>query len=176
MAGKRTSTQKFKKFHGRTFGDRLYWLRTFKGFTLEEFGALIGCHKSYLSRLESGDVAEPSEKLINVLCGRIMVDRDWLLTGAGDPFGHTGGFKFIMQGGPKTVSQERLGRVLAMLEDVAIVLEPEVVLEKLLRNVSSDEIRAVRDELMKPGVAQGAFAKMAFWVYPLADVLLRREK
>jgi len=169
------STLKFQKFYCRSFGDRLHWLRTFKGFTLEEFGNQLGCHKSYLSRLESGGVEAPSEKFINRLCGLIRVDREWLLSGTGDPFGKGSGVLTLGAGGAKMKpSQERLGRVMALLEDVFAVLEPEAVLAELLKNVGTDEIVATLQKIERSGSA-GAFAKTAFWSFALRHVLLLRE-
>jgi hypothetical protein len=71
-------------------------------------------------------------------------------------------------------SDERLGRVMALLEDTYAVLEPEAVLATLLQNVPGEEIYAAWTSL-RSGEA-GNFAKYAFWGNALMVVLTRRAE
>ena len=70
----------------QTIGERLRWLRESNRKSLEAFGAEIGYDKSYLSRLESGRSGNPSAKFLDALCSKLLVSREWLLRGYGDPF------------------------------------------------------------------------------------------
>src|SRR5260370_42190154 len=70
---------------GDTLATRLRWLREGLGLTLTAFSAQIGYNKSYLSRLESGDSANPTERFIEAVCGKFMIFRDWLTAGKGAP-------------------------------------------------------------------------------------------
>lgn len=71
---------------GSNFGERLKWVRQKHDLTLEGFGERVGVGRSYLSKLENGKNTTPSEFLIESVCRRFHVLRDWLLNGTGEPF------------------------------------------------------------------------------------------
>jgi transcriptional regulator with XRE-family HTH domain len=65
------------------FGERLRWLRQTMDLSMEDFGAIIGYDKSYLSRLESGKAQSPSAKFIEAICSKYFISREWLVQGEG---------------------------------------------------------------------------------------------
>lgn len=66
--------------------DRIKWVREQKGWSLARLGDETSYDKSYISRLESGKSENPSVKFLDKFCKALTVDRDWLLTGKGQPF------------------------------------------------------------------------------------------
>lgn len=82
------STIKFPMAEGKTFGSRLRWVREQYDLTLEQFGEQIGVGRSYVSKLENGKSKNASEWFIESACSQLHLQREWLLTGKGEPFTH----------------------------------------------------------------------------------------
>lgn len=72
-----------KKSSDEEIGGRLRWIRKQMDWTQLEMMNLLGLQgMGYVSKLETG-AHQLSEDIINRLCKKLGVDRDWLLTGAG---------------------------------------------------------------------------------------------
>jgi transcriptional regulator with XRE-family HTH domain len=65
------------------FGSKLRELRKKAGFSLRELASKIDVNFSYLSKIESGTLPPPSEKVILLLAKELHTDKDELLTLAG---------------------------------------------------------------------------------------------
>ncbi len=65
------------------FGTKLRELRTNAGLTLRELGEKVNVNFTYLSKIESGTLPPPSEKVIRQLAEVLNTDQDDLLTLAG---------------------------------------------------------------------------------------------
>lgn len=64
--------------------DRIKKIRTDNKLSMEKFGERIGITKSSVSLLESGKNS-PSEQTIILICKEFGINKDWLLTGEGEP-------------------------------------------------------------------------------------------
>ena len=67
----------------KEFGARLRVLRKQAGFSQRELASKIGVNFSYLSKIESGAMPPPSEKVVLQLADALNADKDELLTLAG---------------------------------------------------------------------------------------------
>jgi transcriptional regulator with XRE-family HTH domain len=140
------STEKLPEL--KTFADRLKHLRMLTGLGQEEFGQRCRVGKSYISRLESGGRANPSEEFITACAVNFGIKAEWLKDGIGDlpkvvqttqatgARGHQSKFHL------DELSEENLGQALedmtARLQDKA--LSPEQ------RAKALDNIRLITDE------------------------------
>lgn len=64
--------------------DRIKKIRADNKLSMEKFGERIGITKSSVSLLESGKNS-PSEQTIMLICREFGINKDWLLTGKGEP-------------------------------------------------------------------------------------------
>ncbi|MFC2034319.1 helix-turn-helix domain-containing protein, partial [Chloroflexota bacterium] len=67
----------------KNFGEKLRKLRKQAGFSQRELAEKIGVNYSYLSKIESGAMPPPSEKVISRLAEILNTDKDELMTMAG---------------------------------------------------------------------------------------------
>ncbi len=84
---KAPTMQEFEARALRTLPERIRWLREKLGLSISEFARSCGFSPGYLSRLEAGKRTKPSAEFQDALLVRFNVDRFWLLTGSGMPFG-----------------------------------------------------------------------------------------
>ena len=66
-----------------TFGGRVKELRNRKNWTQKKLAATIGIDSGYLSKIESGKVAPPSEKVIRKMAKAFRASQDELMILAG---------------------------------------------------------------------------------------------
>ena len=80
--------QSTKKIPGAqsSFGSRVLWLRSELGLPVQKFAAFLGCDRSYIYKLESGDADNPSLDFIVKIVLNFKVSRLWLESGVGLPF------------------------------------------------------------------------------------------
>lgn len=64
--------------------DRIKEIRTYNKLSMEKFGERIGITRSSVCKLESGE-NNPSEQTIKLICKEFGINKDWLLTGKGEP-------------------------------------------------------------------------------------------
>lgn len=64
--------------------DRIKKIRTNNKLSMEKFGERIGITRSSVCKLESGE-NNPSEQTIKLICKEFGINKDWLLTGEGEP-------------------------------------------------------------------------------------------
>ncbi|NOS68664.1 MAG: helix-turn-helix domain-containing protein [Verrucomicrobia bacterium] len=117
----------------KTVGDRLGWLREFKGLTLQQFAERVGCDAGYLSKLETGKAKQPSDRFLKVVRDTFAVRSDWLWEGDGDPF-------FENEAGVKAKPAEkwledRAQRVHGVISDLPDELAVHDVLARILRDM-----------------------------------------
>jgi transcriptional regulator with XRE-family HTH domain len=67
-----------------TFGDRLGAIRRSLGLGAGKFAELLGCHRSYIYRLEQKEAENPSLEFIQTVATTFGVSADWLKTGVGE--------------------------------------------------------------------------------------------
>src|SRR5438105_5950793 len=65
-----------------SFGERLRQLRLARGITLRQCAARIGVSPTYLSRVETGDLAPPTEGKIRAIAAVLAADEAELLAHA----------------------------------------------------------------------------------------------
>jgi transcriptional regulator with XRE-family HTH domain len=128
----------------KTLAERFTWLRAFKGLSLQECAARVGCHFSYLSRLESGK-AVPSARFIARLAVGLRVNAPWLTSGEGDPFYSVEDARTerALPEWPKT----RVARVLAVLDDLPDALAAGAVVGRLVKGLGLEELKALAAEI-----------------------------
>ncbi|GAB1536723.1 hypothetical protein ADMFC3_23540 [Geovibrio sp. ADMFC3] len=68
-----------------TIGSRIKSIRLKNGANQTVFATKLGTTQSYLSAVEKGK-NEPTESIINLLSLNFGVNKEWLLTGAGEPY------------------------------------------------------------------------------------------
>jgi transcriptional regulator with XRE-family HTH domain len=68
----------------KKFSGRIAWLREQLNLTGEEFGKHCGVTKGYISRLESGGRANPSDEFLSQVGRQFGVSLEWLEKGVGD--------------------------------------------------------------------------------------------
>ncbi len=129
----------------RTLAGRLRWLRDTAGLTLTQFASKIGYNKGYLSLLESGKAANPSARFIVAVSMGFNVSAKWLQTGEGRPF-QVGEDQATRISLPDW-SEDRLGKIYAVLHDLPDALATDAVLGHLLRSEGLAEIQAVWREI-----------------------------
>lgn len=66
-------------------GSRVKEVRNYTGYSLEQFGSLIGITRSSASLIERG-VNTPSNQTLLLICIRFRVNEVWLKTGEGEMF------------------------------------------------------------------------------------------
>lgn len=64
--------------------NRIKKIRTDNKLSMEKFGERIGITKASVSRIESGE-NNPSEQTIILICKEFGINKEWLLTGKGEP-------------------------------------------------------------------------------------------
>lgn len=64
--------------------DRIKKIRTENNLSMEKFGERIGITRSSVCKLESGE-NNPSERTVILICQEFGINKDWLLTGEGEP-------------------------------------------------------------------------------------------
>ena len=69
----------------KTLAERIAFLRKRKKLTLQQFGALCGVHKSYISRLEGGERINPTDYFLERCAMAFGVSVQWLKTGVATP-------------------------------------------------------------------------------------------
>ena len=63
---------------------RIVELRKSKGWTQDEFAEKMGISKNYVSLIENGKKI-PGDRLTSDICRIFDINKDWLLTGNGEP-------------------------------------------------------------------------------------------
>ena len=63
-------------------GDRIKQARKSREYTQEELAGEIGVSRNSIGMIERGTF-RPSEEVINSLCSKLWIDKNWLLTGQG---------------------------------------------------------------------------------------------
>lgn len=66
-----------------TLGERLKHARKSKGFTQDSLADVIGVSRGVIFNLEK-DKTEPQAIVINAICQTLNVNKDWLISGAGE--------------------------------------------------------------------------------------------
>lgn len=64
--------------------DRIKKIRADRKLSMEKFGERIGITRSSVCKLENGE-NNPSEQTIKLICKEFGINKEWLLTGTGDP-------------------------------------------------------------------------------------------
>lgn len=64
---------------------RIAKVRNDKNLNQQEFADQLGLTKNYVSLIETGKRI-PSDRTITDICREFSVNKDWLLTGEGDPY------------------------------------------------------------------------------------------
>jgi len=67
----------------QSLADRLKWVRSRQGLTLQAFADQVLYDKSYISRLESGSSLNPSARFLTAVASRFGVSFAWLESGLG---------------------------------------------------------------------------------------------
>jgi transcriptional regulator with XRE-family HTH domain len=70
----------------QTLATRLALLRTEAGLSLQALAKILGVAVSTLSRLEKGEMSNPSMSITERICAFYGVNRDWLMEGFGEKF------------------------------------------------------------------------------------------
>lgn len=65
--------------------NRIKQIRKDRKLTQKEFGEIIGMGRDSVANIENNRV-NPSEVFINLLCKEFNVNKEWLITGEGDPY------------------------------------------------------------------------------------------
>lgn len=64
---------------------RLKKLRKFQGLSQKEFGKILNISQNHISSLENGN-REMTSRLINEICSKFCVNKEWFITGKGEMF------------------------------------------------------------------------------------------
>lgn len=149
-----------KDAHATTFGARLKWLREFKGLTIREFAARMGCDPGYLSKLETGKARNPSDRFLITLRSCFFANEWWLRDGEGDPFQSTVQVEQTKTAMPDW-SDKRIQRLFALLDDLPEALATDAVLSYFFRDLTVEELRDLMVAVSKiPNLPAPA---RAFW-------------
>ncbi len=143
---------------------RLKWLREFKQMTLRAFADRVGCDPGYLSKLESGKASNPSDTFLTSVFLNFRVAPKWLRTGEGHPFG--GDAAAVDRGTLDALpgwSPERLGRIMAVLNDLPDALGTDIVLVELLRGKTLTQMQNVWRRLRATCYSRMSVPGRLFW-------------
>lgn len=149
-----------KDAHATTLGARLKWLRQFKGLTIRQFAARVGCDPGYISKLENGKASNPSDRFIVTLTTFFTANEAWLRSGDGEPI--------LSQTQSESTgialpdwTEQRIQRILAVLDDLPEALATDAVLGRVLRDLTIEQLRELLVEVSKlPNMPATA---RAFW-------------
>jgi len=132
-----------KKMHqATTIADRLRWLRESKQLTLRQFSERVGCDPSYLSRLETGNASNPSERFLVSIVSAFRVDVRWLRSGQGEPFGALASDSRTQEALAQW-TPERLAKVMNVLDDLPQALATNDVLGEFFHDKSLEQLQAM---------------------------------
>ena len=67
----------------RNLGERLTYVRKQRGYTQDALAEAIGVSRGVIFNLEK-NLTEPQRIVLNALCQTLNVNREWLVTGAGE--------------------------------------------------------------------------------------------
>ena len=66
----------------QSIGDRIRLMRKSRDYTQEELAEEIYCSRNTVGMIERGTV-RPGDEIVEMICDRLWIDRNWLLTGTG---------------------------------------------------------------------------------------------
>lgn len=142
-----------------SFAERLLWLRTLKGLTLKQFSERIKCDSGYLSKLESGKSKNPSTRFLVHLSMAFFVNVRWLKDGVGQPFGSVDDSSGAKNA--NNISDDRLQRIYAILDELPTALDADRVLAVLLKEQSLKDLQDLWAQVRSlPGLQKPA---VHFW-------------
>lgn len=110
--------------------DRIKQVRQAAGVSQAVFAEKIGLSRNYVAMLEIGQ-REPSDRTISDICRVFGVNRDWLVTGEGEPF----------------LPLSREEEIAAIFADLQFNQEPKARLIKALARMPDEAFPAFLDFL-----------------------------
>ena len=67
-----------------TLGERLKTARKANGLTQDKLAEIIGTSRGVITNIEHNKTETPKPLIINTLCDALEINKEWLLTGAGE--------------------------------------------------------------------------------------------
>jgi transcriptional regulator with XRE-family HTH domain len=159
-----------------TFGGRLRWLREFKKLTLRGFGDRIGADPGYLSKLECGKAKVPSKRFAARITAEFRLEFEWLWAGQGSPFVSGKADERTRNALPHW-SEDRLQRVVAILDELPEALQAEEVVSFLLRDLTLEQIQDEWSLMMNSIYPTAPVTARLFWnsIYPALQEIAMNE-
>jgi transcriptional regulator with XRE-family HTH domain len=138
------STEKLKKFSMElNFAQRLKLVREKAGLKSIEFARQLGYGRSYISRLESGEAANPSREFVLKVADRFACNAIWLLSGNGEPSDvsqKTIGGLSLQEGALSSNSFAEIADMELAMRHIAAIMSADQLIAAVARISSDDSI------------------------------------